>query len=69
MSSCLTSFKNDWESGAGLVAGFQDCQRRAVFLTSIYNLDLIRNTAKELHREIPGGVAWERKKPNKAAPP
>lgn len=61
-SSCLMSFKDAWASGAGLVAGFDDCQRRIVSLTRIYNLDLIRNLAKELHREIPGGVAWERKK-------
>ena len=66
MSSCLTSFNNNLASGAGLVDGCRDCQRRIIFLASIYNLDLIRKTAKELHREIPGGVAWERKKTDKA---
>lgn len=63
MTPCLTSFNNNWESGAGLVAGFHDCQRRIIFLANIYNLDLIRATEKELHREIAGGVAWDRKKP------
>lgn len=61
-SSCLTSFNNNWVSGAGLVAGFDDCQRQIVFLATIFNLDLIRETAKKLHHEIPGGVVWERKK-------
>ena len=40
-SSCLLLFKNDWASGAGLVAGFDDCQRRIISLAKIYNLDLI----------------------------
>ena len=62
-SSCLVSFRNDCPTGAGLVAGFDDCQRRIVSLAKIYNLDLIRNLARELHREIPGGVPWERRKP------
>ena len=62
-SSCLQSFKDDWGASAGLVTGFDDCQKRIIFLAGIYNLDLIRKVAKELHREIPGGVAWERKKP------
>jgi hypothetical protein len=61
MSSCLSSFNNNWESGAGLVAGFQDCQKRMMTLSKIYNLELIRNLAKELHRAFPNGVAWERK--------
>jgi hypothetical protein len=61
MSETFMSFKNDWASGAGLVAGFQDCQQRMVSLAKIYNLDLIRNLARELHREIPAGIAWTRK--------
>jgi hypothetical protein len=63
MTSCLTSFNNNWSAGGGLVAGFHDCQRRIIFLAKIYNLGLIRTLAKELHREIPDGVAWERKTP------
>jgi hypothetical protein len=64
MPSSLDSFNNEWGAGAGLFDGFHDCQRRIIFLAGIYNLDLIRKVAKELHREIPGGVAWERKKPD-----
>ncbi|MGD0900195.1 MAG: hypothetical protein ABR915_20365 [Thermoguttaceae bacterium] len=60
---CFVSFKNDMASGAGLFAGFDDCQRRIVSLAKIYNLDLIRSLARELHREIPGGVPWERRTP------
>ena len=63
MTSSFHSFNNDWESGAGLVDGFHDCQRRITFLADIYNLDLIRKVAKELHREIPDGVAWVRAMP------
>ena len=63
MTSSFESFNNAWESGAGLVDGFHDCQRRIIFLADLYNLDLIRKVAKELHREIPDGVAWVREKP------
>jgi len=60
MTSSPRSFNNDSESGAGLVAGFNDCQQRVIDLASIYNLDLVRQVAKDLHREIPDGVAWAR---------
>jgi hypothetical protein len=61
MTSCAQSFNNIFEQGAGLVAGFHDCQKRIIALADIYNVELIRRMAKELHREIPDGVAWRRK--------
>lgn len=63
MTSILSQASNEWVSDAGLIAGFHDCQRRIIFLAETCNLGLIRKVAKELHREIPGGVAWERRKP------
>jgi hypothetical protein len=59
MTSSNQSFKNVWWVGAGLVAGFFDCQRRIIAPSRLYNIEQVRQSAKELFRQIPNGVYWK----------
>jgi hypothetical protein len=60
-TSCCNSFNNMAAWGHGLLRGQHDCWQRIIALADIYNVELIRRVAKELHREFPHGVIWRRR--------
>ena len=59
----FNSFKNDSFSAGGLAAGISDCSDRIRLLATIYETELIRKTARELHREIQSDIAWRHRDP------